>query len=1157
MNMNNMSTSLSTSDGTRPYDVCSSSAPASRNGPGGVASSLVSATEEEEEEKEEDLGSKSESKDEGEGRKEASDAASGITRRLSPPAPALPPALRPPRVLPVLPVVLPAILPAVSGLAAGSATEALNGTRTKEEEEELELKELNEGGNINVSRTEQDKGVRNDQTMPSAKLETGGGGGGGGGGGPGSVSSAGAGAGANSPQPANRKAESPLASSLKPTSPLNLPPIRLASAVPVVLPYRAASLDPSPSPLSSSSLSLSSSSSSVVSAPSPSVLPSFEEPHPPALRGTVAATDNTTIPPAAKRCPSSPSPPPPAAHPSLFPRSRAASPAAPASPASSITGPSLLPLLGLASCAISSSSIPSIPSSQAAIDNDEAALRTVGPRLPPLAAGPSTYTDSRTASRKRSLEEYQGTAPAPPSHPLSQSLTADSIPNQPLPSAAGAVDVPLASVTHQPFPASSSIHNKLVPLRLHEHDLPNRADIDNSVESTIVLAHRAVTAIKSQTLPQPRTIGPTFTIGKPGSHHFGVTRKSHDGVMESEDESDNESITNNAACPSSSARKPRMMPWDRRVVRDDSPDVLERGFDEDLPTEPLWGAKPLPPSSPKLRRSLHGMRALIESLGGSNPISEHIVDKFRSELNESTDNNNEQKTNPANGASNGESVADSNNEKPSSSSANPGSHTISPISRSGDGGSGDGGEDPNKRSRKLSEHEEDNGVDFEDSGRTKRRKLDQLEEEGHAEPQFAGQSDRDVAASSLFGLSKGPSPPPVPSGPPTVESVPSTAPTMDSAPAYSETAGTPATICDTRSEYHKSPIENTTSNVLPPISVGISPGRSPMSPRTSQHTTLPGVNSLFTVASAAEKHSMEHQQLQSNHVPSTGKFVKAIPIQNLKIPAPPSSQNSTSNPRNYVDDYSRAIPFNDPAQQYRTMTPQSRQSPTVSPTENRNAPIAPAPPNFSGKASTSPLTQFTQITPSYYPPRNLGRPEHHATLPQIQTDWPGSLPPSEPNSARTPTSKTSKRGRNGTPKHGSIDSSQSSPSVPGGFKCTKEGCTAAPFSTQYLLNSHANVHSEERPHFCPVAGCSRGEGGKGFKRKNEMIRHGLVHQSPGYVCPFCPDKEHRYPRPDNLQRHVKAHHKDKNGDDPLLREVLAVRPEGGQRGRRRRLGPST
>jgi hypothetical protein len=88
----------------------------------------------------------------------------------------------------------------------------------------------------------------------------------------------------------------------------------------------------------------------------------------------------------------------------------------------------------------------------------------------------------------------------------------------------------------------------------------------------------------------------------------------------------------------------------------------------------------------------------------------------------------------------------------------------------------------------------------------------------------------------------------------------------------------------------------------------------------------------------------------------------------------------------------------------------------------------------------------------------------------------------------------------------------------GGFQCTYPGCSAQPFQTQYLLNSHANVHSSNRPHYCPVKGCPRGEGGKGFKRKNEMIRHGLVHESPGYVCPYCVDREHKYPRPDNLQR---------------------------------------
>ena len=69
-------------------------------------------------------------------------------------------------------------------------------------------------------------------------------------------------------------------------------------------------------------------------------------------------------------------------------------------------------------------------------------------------------------------------------------------------------------------------------------------------------------------------------------------------------------------------------------------------------------------------------------------------------------------------------------------------------------------------------------------------------------------------------------------------------------------------------------------------------------------------------------------------------------------------------------------------------------------------------------------------------------------------------------------------------------------------------------------SSHANVHSPNRRHYCPVPGCARSEGGKGFKRENEMIRHGLVHEIQGYICPFCPEREHKYPRPDNLQRYT-------------------------------------
>ncbi|KAL6789524.1 hypothetical protein GGI42DRAFT_245454 [Trichoderma sp. SZMC 28013] len=83
----------------------------------------------------------------------------------------------------------------------------------------------------------------------------------------------------------------------------------------------------------------------------------------------------------------------------------------------------------------------------------------------------------------------------------------------------------------------------------------------------------------------------------------------------------------------------------------------------------------------------------------------------------------------------------------------------------------------------------------------------------------------------------------------------------------------------------------------------------------------------------------------------------------------------------------------------------------------------------------------------------------------------------------------------------------------GSYSCTFPGCTAPPFRSHQLLNSHANVHSSVRPYFCPVQDCPRAEGRKGFKRKNEMIRHGLVHNSSRYICPYC-----AYPRPDNLQR---------------------------------------
>ncbi|EGU72176.1 hypothetical protein FOXB_17312, partial [Fusarium oxysporum f. sp. conglutinans Fo5176] len=65
------------------------------------------------------------------------------------------------------------------------------------------------------------------------------------------------------------------------------------------------------------------------------------------------------------------------------------------------------------------------------------------------------------------------------------------------------------------------------------------------------------------------------------------------------------------------------------------------------------------------------------------------------------------------------------------------------------------------------------------------------------------------------------------------------------------------------------------------------------------------------------------------------------------------------------------------------------------------------------------------------------------------------------------------------------------------------------------------------------------------------------HDSPGYVCPFCPDREHKYPRPDTLQRHVRIHHSDKKKDNPQLRDVLAQRPGGSHQMRKIRGPPSS
>ena len=168
-------------------------------------------------------------------------------------------------------------------------------------------------------------------------------------------------------------------------------------------------------------------------------------------------------------------------------------------------------------------------------------------------------------------------------------------------------------------------------------------------------------------------------------------------------------------------------------------------------------------------------------------------------------------------------------------------------------------------------------------------------------------------------------------------------------------------------------------------------------------------------------------------------------------------------------------------------------------------------PTFSSQSTGPSPGAYSQPSPVMSPPGYPSHPSYWRRAPtEGSMSTPSTYEASTPASVPGPSPAQSYPTPNVQDHRGSVDGSSTpqllnGPLPPNGpftsstFKCTYPGCTAAPFQTQYLLNSHANVHSSSRPHFCPVADCPRGPGGKGFKRKNEMIRHGLVHQSPGYI----------------------------------------------------------
>lgn len=145
-------------------------------------------------------------------------------------------------------------------------------------------------------------------------------------------------------------------------------------------------------------------------------------------------------------------------------------------------------------------------------------------------------------------------------------------------------------------------------------------------------------------------------------------------------------------------------------------------------------------------------------------------------------------------------------------------------------------------------------------------------------------------------------------------------------------------------------------------------------------------------------------------------------------------------------------------------------SPPGMPT-HRSGNYWPPPPLREGSQSTATPSEYTSN-------HSQSTPSSAITVPSPANSYPASITAHQrQDSEGTPLANGNSPTTNGA-----------GPLATSTFKCTFSGCTAPPFQTQYLLNSHANVHSSSRPHFCPVSGCNRGPGGKGFKRKNEMIR---------------------------------------------------------------------
>ncbi|KAJ5573399.1 uncharacterized protein N7459_007826 [Penicillium hispanicum] len=298
------------------------------------------------------------------------------------------------------------------------------------------------------------------------------------------------------------------------------------------------------------------------------------------------------------------------------------------------------------------------------------------------------------------------------------------------------------------------------------------------------------------------------------------------------------------------------------------------------------------------------------------------------------------------------------------------------------------------------------------------------------------------------------------------------------------------------------------------------------SPILKDRISLPSLQSLDSPPSSCAGTSSEASNNQS--LPSISSALNALgpdfSSSRLNgLPPPPSYSPYSSGPtpvssRDSPHDHhlpAHFLPSQIPPSPLSHLSPVSTKGPSNNPSPASQPSFWRTPASKLVSITTSAAASISAPTPAPPPPLS----ETHAPSPYeispMTTKSPTTGYPT-PTEQIAPGAASERASFSSNPSPNDVGAS-------GNYKCTHPGCTAAPFQTQYLLNSHANVHSQDRPHFCPVEGCPRGVGGKGFKRKNEMMRHGLVHNSPGYVCPFCPDQQHKYPRPDNLQRYRTTH----------------------------------